>query len=205
MENTLPYLHGKTWPAITREERFFCAELFFMLSRMEDLKPVVLWMNEQCPKLQLTVDGSWSVGYEVCFYRDHIHTFHLNGTGSIRDKVVPNLDRPFMFKRTFDLVLFHPVHLVIIEAKAQQGLSDGQVTVFERDKEDLHALLGDLAPDVHLVLLCSQAYSTKTRTGALRERFDGTITWRGLYEMVAAWGGDTRTAQALVRADGMMG
>lgn len=204
MENTLPYLHGKNWTAISREERLFCAELYFMLSRMSDLKPVVQWMNEQCPKLQLLVDDSWSVGYEVCFYRDHIHTFHFNGTGSIRDKMVPNHERPFMSKRTFDLVLFHPKHLVIIEAKAQQGLDNEQVTIFQRDKEDLQALLAELAPDVHLVLLCSQAYHTKPRARSLRDRFDGSITWRGLHEMTAKWGGDSLTREALERADSMM-
>jgi len=204
MENTLPYLHGRTWTAISREERFFCAELYFMLSRMPDLKPVVRWMNEQCPDLQLSVEGSWSVGYEVCFYRDHIHAFHFNGSNSIRDKVVPETDRPFMFKRTFDLVLFHAEHLVIIEAKAQQGLSVGQIAHFERDKEDLNWLLGTLAPKVHLVLLCSQSYSKKTRAGELRERFDGTVTWKGFSEMATTWGGDRQTQEALERADSMM-
>lgn len=207
MNDTTSYLHDLQWTQITREERFFCAELYFNWSRMKILTPVIGWLNDRLKDRPLPEDENWSVGYEVCFYRDYIHEFLLNGTASILDKKVPGTEDPFMFKRTFDLTLFHPKHIVIIEAKANEGLSDDQVTSFERDRRDLDALFDAskvLRPKIHLVLLCAEHYRHATRAAKMRERFDGSISWNELAEKAGEWGADARSMQAFLRADSLM-
>ncbi len=205
------YLQGLSWPMISREERFFCAELYFTLSRMPTLAPFISWLNgsvlpnEAQTPFCMPMDAHWNVGFEVCFYRDYIHRFKYEGTSSIRDKKVPGTEEAFMIKRTFDLALFHPEHLVIIEAKAKEGLSHDQTSTFLRDKNHLSALLGLHASQVHLVLLCTDHYSQAKRTRTPRTRFDGMITWKALAERAPEWGADEHTIQALARADSLMG
>ena len=74
------YLDKKNWIDITREERFFCAYLYFDIKK--DVNNFINWLNENTldPKyndkkihLGLDVKQEWDVGFEVCFYRDYKH------------------------------------------------------------------------------------------------------------------------------------
>ena len=205
---TLPYLNAKRWTEISREERLFCAELYFMWSRMPSLKPVITWLNDHLEGRVLPEDEEWHVGFEVCFYRDYINHFLMDGTPSIRDKKVPGTDRPFMVKRTFDLALLHPDHIVIIEAKSKEGISEKQLDTFEQDKEDLLALFKHNkvdVPQVHLILLSTEHYSQAIRSAVPRKRFNGNITWKEVADKAPIWGADAQTIHALLRADSLMG
>lgn len=109
------YLDKKNWIDITREERFFCAYLYFDIKK--DVNNFINWLNENTldPKyndkkihLGLDVKQEWDVGFEVCFYRDYKH----QNRESVQKDYSP--------KRTFDLCLFSPDTIIIIEAKVQQ-------------------------------------------------------------------------------------
>lgn len=203
MRTRIPYLDNHRWTDLSREERFFCAELYFVLSRMGGLRHFIEWMNANCG-MSLPVDDEWDVGFEVCFYRDLIHSIGLNGTKSIRDKKVPGTEDPFMFKRTFDLALFHPERLVIIEAKAQQGLDDKQLTSFARDARDVRALveaMGRKSPQVDLVLLAQQRYFDSTRNAVKRMHFTGMFSWGMLAAYCEQVGADAASIRAFHRAE----
>lgn len=203
MESTLPYLHGRTWASITREERFFCAELYFVLRRLPTLRPFIAWLNAQGNAQQLPEDDLWDVGYEVCFYRDHIHAFGFGGTTSIRDKVVPDTDLPFMVKRTYDLALFHSGHLVIIEAKAQQGWDRKQLDSLGRDRKDVKAMFkgkGQPEIEVHAILLAQKKHLAPMRDKQGVGSFTHLISWDQVAEQAAAWGADAHSLSAFSRA-----
>jgi len=78
------------------------------------------------------------------------------------DKAIPN-DNQYSPKRTFDLCLFSNEHIVIIEAKAQQGFHGDQLKEFEKDEEDIKGLLStqEFKVNVDVVLLHSSLYAPK--------------------------------------------
>jgi len=203
----IPYLNNKRWLDITRDERFFCAELYFALTHMENIAAFIAWLNSQGLNTKLPEDNNWQVGYEVVFYRDMVKEF---GAPSEKDNKITTrkvAETEFSRKRTFDLTLFHPEHIVIIEAKAYQGLTTTQVNSFRKDKEMIEKLLvkqGNQKPNVHLVLLCTQHYRNSTRTKHIPE-FDGVITWKGLAKNAKLWRGTENSIACFERADDQMG
>ncbi len=203
----LPYLGGKRWLDITRDERFFCAELYFALSRMENIAEFIAWLNVQGMKTILPEDNHWQVGYEVVFYRDMVKKFGAPSRDNKEIKTFKISETEFSRKRTFDLTLFHPDHIVIIEAKAYQGLTTTQVNSFRKDKEMIEKLLDKQAnakPKVHLILLCTDYYNTSKRAAHIPE-FDGVITWMGLAESARLWGTTENSIACFKRADDQMG
>ena len=119
-------LGGQPWAALSREERLFCAELF--VAARAELPRFVRWLGAQpgmagCP-LDAALD--WEIAYEVCFYRDLLFA----AGQSVRQS-------RFSDKRTFDLCLFSPRDIVIIEAKAQGPFETKQNAEFARDKQDV--------------------------------------------------------------------
>src|SRR5882672_11412807 len=97
------YLGGNNWSDITREERFFCAELYIKIKNSENA--FVRWLNAQ-EKISISgedCETEWETAFEVCFYRDFPHKFRPE----IPDKYSP--------KRTFDLCLFSEKNIIIIE------------------------------------------------------------------------------------------
>lgn len=204
MNQPTPYFGTRTWNDISREERFFCAELYFTLSRMPSLKPCIEWLNSRSASLGLTEDDQWTVGYEVCFYRDMIHAFGLDGSHGIRGKQNPETQQPFMPKRTFDLALFHPSHIVIIEAKAQQGLDREQLASFERDAVDIRAMLKAMhrtEPTVHMVLLAQEQYVRSPMGLANHPPFAAALSWKEVADQGNSWGADAKAIAAFRRAD----
>lgn len=202
----LPYLGGKRWQDITRDERYFCAELYYTLSRMPRIADFITWLNEQNTKLDLPVDNEWHVGYEVVFYRDMVKEF---GAPSMANNGMTHKigKTQFSRKRTFDLALFHPNHIVIIEAKADQGLSTAQVDSFQKDKAMIDRPFEKQPsgkPKTHLVLLCTDHYKASKRTKHIPE-FDSVITWREIAAKANNWGATESTIECFERADEQMG
>lgn len=64
------YLNGKKWIDISREERLFCAHLYFQIQK--DVNKFIDELNRLFEDLSLPMDCEWKVGYEVCFYRDFL-------------------------------------------------------------------------------------------------------------------------------------
>lgn len=166
------YLEDKNWKEITREERIFCAELYFLVKRNE-IK-FIEWLNEKA-KLNLSpneIETEWEVGYEVCFYRDYIHEIKPK----LQNKLITNKNKnsEYPFKRTFDLCLFSDKNIIIIEAKAQQGFNQKQLDDIKDDKQLLKELLEEKCPKIYMIALYSCKYSPKQQT---LDYFDGKFTW----------------------------
>ncbi len=156
----LSYLNGKSWTEVTREERFFCQHLFFLLKK-HGTTTFLEYVNRKVG-LSLAVDAAWEPAFEACFYRD---LRHLNGrTGPL-----------FSPKRTFDLCLFSEQAVLIIEAKAQQNFDGEQLSSFAADRDEVRALTGVAT---YVVGLASSACPA---TADCDEVFDGPLlTWRDL-------------------------
>ena len=185
----LPYLGNKCWLDVTRDERYFCAELFFQLKR-SDVRSAFLaqinrsFIGEPIDALNTNAEH-WEVGLEVAFYRDSIHALGFEGEHHIRR--LPQ----FSQKRTFDLCLFSKERLVIIEAKSFMGLETKQLQEFADDRGDIALLLKDRAPEVILIGLWSSAYQPRKelRSGAGKKHtgvvplFNGHMHWRDLCDL----------------------
>lgn len=167
------YLKECSWLDVTREERLFCSYLYWDIKGKE--KDFVLWLNENTD-LGLRVDDNWEVGYEVCFYRD---------LQKLRKEPL-DLTR-YSIKRTFDLCLFSENTIVIIEAKVQQMFSKNEVQEFQKDRENIPAIIGkDL--DVVVVALASSEYFKNYRKYGRHDilskpNFDAQIKWKQLYDL----------------------
>jgi hypothetical protein len=164
----LKYLNGKTWAEVTRDERFFCQHLY---SRIQQKGvPEFIDALNRIAGLQLPRDVEWEPGFEVCFYRDFRK--HM-------DKSV----EPHSNKRTFDLCLFSEDHIVIIEAKAQQGFEGDprQVKALKNDKKWVRELTE--VEHVFVIALASSQYLGEPKRKHLDSPFDGEpITWKELAE-----------------------
>lgn len=171
------YLDNKNWIDITREERLFCAHLYWEVKGNEE--KFVAWLNSNSKSqsekgLKLNPKDNWEMAFEACFYRDFLK--------SKREPVRPSDYSP---KRTFDLCLFSEKAIVIIEAKAQQLFKNAQVAKFMKDKNDIHSLVGD-SIDILIVALASETYFKnylkKYPSGNLLYEFDAYISWDDLYQ-----------------------
>lgn len=161
------------WKDITRDERYFCAELFFKYKdKPGDL--VDLISSKFNPAHNLNSNNSiWELGYEVCFFRDFVYRFgDENKTKSIKNTT-------YSQKRTFDLALFSNDTLIIIEAKAFEGFENKQITEFKEDEEKLRKLLGDNCPkNIFLIALVSSHLKMRETTKA---NFQAVITWEDIH------------------------
>ncbi|MBK7751607.1 MAG: hypothetical protein IPI41_03060 [Flavobacteriales bacterium] len=103
MKHGPSYLQGHRWLDITRDERFFCAELYQALKEPQNLKALIQRINSAMhsnPRaIQLDEHGPWEVGFEVAFYRDMVNALGYEGTHAIGST-------QFSRKRTFDLCLY---------------------------------------------------------------------------------------------------
>ena len=178
----LTYLGDKRWSDISREERLFCAELFFEIRGREPA--FVEWLNGRpgTRGLELHAAQPWEAAFEVCFYRD---LMHAAGTSAPK--------RGFPPKRTFDLCLFAPSDIVIIEAKAAEAFEGEPNETFERDRRDVLRAIADAGHDaanvrVSVIALASSRYFTNVeKYGAgIPKVFDGHFSWKDLHETFAA-------------------
>lgn len=162
------YLDGKRWADVTRTESYFCSELF----RVIHADPARFLRILQRPiDLGLSGAGEWEVATEVCFYRDARKAFP--------HKPESNGYSP---KRTFDLCMFGPTQVVIIEAKAQQEMPLAEAERAKQDAVDVASVLG-LREPAKLVALVSSEYlenhCQNSREKPLH-RFDTVLTWATL-------------------------
>jgi hypothetical protein len=180
MENRISYLLDKknnygTWKSITRDERFFCCELYHEISNnpKKFIDWLILKINAHSQKI-INHNEFWEVGFEVCFYRDFIFEIgEKSGNKSIKGST-------FSQKRTFDLCLFSENYLIIIEAKAYDGFDTEQLESFKNDRKDLKKLLHSKVPEILLIGLKSSRYNPKKET---HDFFDGMISWMDLAEI----------------------
>lgn len=135
------YFGGSTWDRITREERAFCAELYFQ-ARSDPERFVRLLVAKA--SVPASLHGPWDVAYEACFYRDYLHRF------------APARKPEFACKRTFDLALFGDDAILVVEAKAAERFTTEQAESFERDVLACSRMI-ERAPPVLLVALATRA------------------------------------------------
>jgi hypothetical protein len=170
MKNTpkISYFQNKTWnEEISRTERMFCAELFFLLKEKDNLSKFIENFNlEQC---------DYDVGYEVAFYRD------LLKVKEFADKIE---SEKYFSHRAFDLALFSEKNIYIIEAKAQDDFDNEQLGYFENDKKKIPEMLKEINPEanvkIHLLALISSKYNPRPET---KGKFEKIITWEKIYEL----------------------
>jgi hypothetical protein len=175
------------WKDITRDERYFCAELFFCIKNdvnafVEWLKINFHWNEISLNARKLTSDElvlNWEVGFEVCFYRDFVINFGNGVNRSIRST-------EFSSKRTFDLCLFSENRIIIIEAKAQQSFKNDQNKEFLNDKRNILKLLNKSTDnfEVTILALASSIYfkNLETYKRQLPEVFSGYFSWQEIYD-----------------------
>jgi hypothetical protein len=159
---------GKNWKDITREERYFCSELYYAVKGSENA--FVNWLNKnaQLGLTQSEVAAEWECGFEVCFYRDYNKRF--------LKKAIRNTQ--YSPKRTFDLCLFSEKVFIIIEAKAFENFLRKQVNSFKSDRKLVRSIIRDAKrvppAEVKLVALAPSDYVGRTR---VRSDFDGLVSW----------------------------
>lgn len=174
----LTYLNDKNWSDITREERFFCAELYSAIKDNE--AEFVKWLItlDTMSKVPLNADQEWEIGFEVSFYRDLLHD---------KDEKVKNED--CKEARKFDFCLFSEDQIVIIEAKAQGQFKPKQYEKFEQDKacvtESIELARGRKSDvKVYIIALATTEYFGNVPVYGKERRvpavFDGHFSWKDL-------------------------
>lgn len=172
------YFDGKDWKEITRDERYFCCELYFEIRKAPNR--FIKWLNKILVlELNKTeINQQWETAIEVCFYRDYVNNIGTCNTKNIsKTKYSP--------KRTFDLCIFSETHIIIIEAKAQQGFKRNQLESIKEEKKNLTSLIKEGAkikecPQIIIIGIVSSEYQPKPTTKKL---FSGMITWLELAEI----------------------
>jgi hypothetical protein len=166
------------WEGITRDERYFCFELFNCIKQNQN--PFLELLSERTGNNEfknLLKTNEFDIGVEVCFYRD-LSFHHKKSNEEL------GLSKDFL-KRTFDLALFSENSIVIIEAKAQQGFSKRQMEEFQKDRNKIKDVLKNLNLghdykhlEVYLIGLHSSRY--KPDDVKTKSYFHSMITWREL-------------------------
>jgi hypothetical protein len=188
-EKKVAYLNSKSWAEVTREERFFCAELFSLIREDETRGPFFDLLG-----IKGKEQASFDVGLEVCFYRDVLKAY---------GKEVSKTD--FSQKRTFDLALMSDTDLYLIEAKAHGGFSSNDLANIKKDnagKDSIKELFESLkvkSPTVHTVALISSGYDPKQST---KDCFEKVVTWDKVAE---AYKDNERAHEIFKRADEVYG
>jgi hypothetical protein len=172
------YLKKKNWSDITREELFFCAELYILIKGNET--DFVKWLAtlDSMVKLRLNPDKNWEVAFEVCFYRDLLKSFG----STAKEKNLSN-------RRTFDLCLFSYDQIVVIEAKAQSLFERDQIDEFIKDKQDIPRAIKSTSKKkikASIVALASSQYFENVQIYGAEKRvpkvFDGYFSWKDIYD-----------------------
>lgn len=173
---SISYFESKKWKNITREERYFCSELFGCINGKE--VDFIKLLNEKCTRKNLFNDKcEWDSGYEVCFYRDLLK---MKGKPNkiIKKKQNGKTVKKFKYspKRTFDLALFSNECIIVIEAKVQQGFDQKQLGNIEKDRcKILEIIKKDIK--VKIVSLISSEYKKNMHKNT-SDTFDCNITWK---------------------------
>ena len=169
------YLGDENWINFSREERLFCAHLYWRIRNQEH--NFIKWLNENT-SLDLEEDCEWEVGYEVCFYRD----YYFKMRKFLKNESIKK--SAYSGKRTFDLCMFSPNKILIIEAKVQQKFKEEQLKDIVKDIESIKKLLGNDIK-VNLIALASleyyenlKIYGGKGGVKSILDKFFTKITWK---------------------------
>jgi len=127
------FIDKENWSNITREERFFCSYLYHTLIS-----------NRPCLEKFLNLlgkagEGTWEVGYEVCFYRDILFSRGVK----IKEYNKSNPHKKLPQKRTFDLCLFSENEIIIIEAKCNENFNKRQYDALLDDTKHIKEIVND--------------------------------------------------------------
>ncbi|PLX13379.1 MAG: hypothetical protein C0594_01245 [Marinilabiliales bacterium] len=196
MKKRFSYLDNKSWNDVTRDERYFCCELFHQIKK--DVNSFVRWLynNRKISINESEIDNVWEISFEVCFYRDYVKKIgYLNPeTGEREHRIgrIVDLNIPFTTykdevktidefprKRTFDLCLFSEDRIIIIEAKSHQGFDKKQLDDFLLDRLLIEKLFGS-TPSVEIIGLCSSKYNPSKFT---RSKFYSIFNWNELIKL----------------------
>ena len=169
------YFNGDSWIDITREERFFCSEVYhhFKNKEKELIKLIAKLCNLRDKEFMISeeeVNSDWEIGYEVCFYRDYAK--HIV------------IDNSYSQKRTFDLCLFSESRIIVIEAKSHEGFNNKEMNIYKSDIKYIKESLNKKEDEnfkVNLIALCSSNYMENCKNST-RNNFDLMMTWNNLYE-----------------------
>ena len=194
MKQGLKWLQGETWSKITREERYFCAELFAVIQ--DDVCKFVDFLNRKGQWIRTGMSPiprafHWEPAYEACFYRD-VAKQRGRARGRRPRRCAPSRADQ---KRTFDLALFSNEAIVLIEAKAQQGFLQEQLNSLDEDRDNIAKWTGIEKRKVHVVGLISSEYQPKRTT---RKHFDLMTTWR---DLACCYSDNVRAREIFCRAD----
>ena len=155
----LSFLDGKSWNEITREERFFCLQLYNHI-KASGIRGFILLLKDS--GLDIPLETNWEVGYEVCIYRDVL--FSRNEQA-----------HPSFQKRTFDLCLLSDEAIVVIEAKASEGFLSDQLKSISADTREIQKLTK--IRNIKTVAIHSSIYQPRETT---KQYFDIRLTWKML-------------------------
>lgn len=173
------YLNGKKWKDISRDERRFCADLVFQLEKSGKQKEFVQWINHHC-NLNINDTTNFEIDFEVCFYRDLIFDHELEKTVNLEGKK----EIKGLLKRTFDICIFLPNDIIIVEAKVAQGMTNKQMMEFKYDKQAMMKCLNYLTAGnkirIHIVGLVSKLSKKLKDANEEHNYFDKIITWNDI-------------------------
>lgn len=190
----IDYLNEQSWTEWSREERLFCAVLYEYARKNPQLFAKLVISTAKLVDVQ--IEGTWDVGYEVCFYRDYFKR-RKDGDPAIESA----REGKYPFKRTFDLCLFGERTIIIIEAKVCEGFSGSQNEAFRQDIAYIRQALRRPELPVYVIALAPGPYLASPRN-QLDSLFAGKLTWHEAAAFVAANYGRERI---LERADSMSG
>jgi hypothetical protein len=142
------YLKGSPWSSWTRDERYFCSVLHAHAAASPG--DFAKWLRRVA-----AIDvgaGPWDVGFEVCFYRDYLWQLGVDHRELTTSGV------PLPLKRTFDLCLFGPDSITVIEAKVCEPFSLKQNRDFAQDVDRIRSLPGLDSVRTSVVALASSKY-----------------------------------------------
>ena len=166
----LSWLGNRQWWEVTREERYFCAELYCAVK--ENISKFIAFLDSKYPR-KINMNSNWKVGYEVCFYRDWAKMYPE------KSRIVQaERDRPLSKKRTFDLALFSNSQAILFEAKAQQCFTAKQAEEFESYRELFRLCTG--VAEVHTAAIISSKYTPRDTTTKYFSLNNPLISWEML-------------------------
>lgn len=168
---SIPFFNGLSWKDRSRDERFYCFCLY--QNTKGNPKQFAELISEKAG-LSIESTDDWDIGVEVCFYRDYL--WHkrkpVHGSG-------------FSPKRTFDLCLFGPNTIIIIEAKVDRPFDTEQNKTFVEDPKKIRQLLAVDTLNVYLIALASSKYyeaDMANGNGNALQPFNGRISWLDMYQ-----------------------
>jgi len=175
----LTYFNTNNWVDISREERLYCAHLYFRIKGKELY--FVNWLNKN-NAMNLPTNCKWEIGYEVCFYRDYLKNVENKSIRVVNRKFK---DNPYSEKRTFDLCLFSEDAIVIIEAKVKEHFGQAQLDDTKADELLIPRVLGRDIEVINLLLAQSKYIKSKNflKSKKNREAFPFRISWKEMNEL----------------------